>query len=101
MKKAKRIELDLRKTVTVAPDEVDLWYGRDTVEVHMFICRYANPEEVVVAVLSIDDFAMFYRFPIEYWNEERTVEFVKKYVYDRIPEGVTMDWLFEHSFRNE
>lgn len=90
----------LTKTVKVTDPEC--WYGRDTVNVSLFVTPPYKDEVVVrIHVDSIDDFSVVYDFECE-CKYERQIEWaynhLKTWMYDRMPDEIDLGWLYEHGY---
>ena len=89
---------ELCKTVKVSDPEN--WYGRDTVEVKLFICpEYNKKTNVRILIKSIDDFMMEHtRDCYSQADIDATYKQMKQYMFDRLPDEISCTWLFEHGY---
>lgn len=91
---------ELEKTVRVT-DPYN-WYDEDTVYVslHVFSPR-DGWTKIRVSVLSIDDFAVFYDYDCESKYEDQIngmYNHIKEYMFDKMPNKISLEWLYEHGF---
>lgn len=95
----KKIEV-LEKTVRVT--DPWCWYERDTVDVTLYVRASWNGKvAIIIMVSSIDDFSVSYTCECE--SKYKTViesmyEHLKKYMYDRMPDEISVEWLYEHGY---
>lgn len=90
----------LTKTVKVTDPEC--WYGKNTVDVHLFVTTPYMDEVVVrIFVESIDDFAVVYDFECECKYKDQikwAYNHLKTWMYDRMPDEISLAWLYEHGY---
>lgn len=88
----------LTKTVRVSDPE--RWYGQETVEVKLSVLpEFQKQRDVQILIKSIDDFMMYHRKPCyndrqvkDMWNRAKT------YMYDAMPNEISVEWLLEHGY---
>lgn len=92
----------LKKTVRVG--DPWRWYNRDTVDVFLWVHPLVLDRqnvEVSIVVSSIDDFSASRgiicdkKYP---QSIEAFYNHLKKYMFDAMPEEITVDWLYEHGY---
>ena len=92
--------VQLIKTVKVTDPEN--WYRQPTVDVSLYVTRsWDNKTIVRVFVFTIDDFAVSLDYECEskYEDQIKSVyNHYKKWIYDRMPEEVSLAWFYEHGF---
>ena len=82
------------KRVTVA--EPECWYNRP--DVRVILGKVVGGRGGVrVFFESIDDFAVYQ--DVNEWGEEANIDWAKKYLYDKIPKKVSLQWLYEHGYK--
>lgn len=89
---------ELSKTVKVSDPE--RWYNQKTVVVKLFVCpKHQGKTEVRMYIESIDDFAMEYSRVCYYDSEiECAYNYMKKYMFDKMPKTISYKWLREHGY---
>lgn len=94
-----------RLTKTVKVSDPDMWYQQNEVDVSLYVSPpYKGTVQVKILVSSIDDFAVAY---IQECNEKYTdyikslYNHMKEWMYDRMPEEISVDWLYEHGYLND
>ena len=85
-------KLICEKEVTVA--EPEYWYGQPSVKVELFTTVGGTAR---IFFESIDDFAVYQN--VDDWNEGDNVEWAKEYLFDKIPDKVSLQWLYEHGYK--
>ena len=94
---------ELKKRVKVSDPE--MWYGRDEVDVSLFVTPpYEGMVYVKILISSIDDFAMSYAYDCEekYTAHIKSIySHLKEWMYDRMPEEISVVWLYEHGYLND
>lgn len=83
----------LKKTVRIG--DPYLWYGRDTITAEMW--RLNNSDTVRVAFLSIDDKMIYQDF--SEWDLDSNWEWCKKWLWDRMPDAVSAQWMYICGYR--
>lgn len=90
----------LVKTVKVSDPEN--FYQQDTVEVALYITPpYKGNAKVRVLIITIDDkaFALETDVSAQYRDYINSIyDHYKTWIYDRMPEEISLAWLFEHGF---
>ena len=89
-------------TKTVAVTDPDNWYGQDTVTVSLFITPpFRGRVAIRILIRSIDDFAVLYDIE-KYENNKDGIKWaynhLKEWLYDRMPDKISLDWLYEHGY---
>lgn len=86
----------------VKVSDPDMWYQENEVDVQLYVTpAYKGTVQVKILVSSIDDFAVSY---IQECNEKYTdyirsiYDHMKKWMFDRIPEVINIEWLYEHGY---
>lgn len=94
-----------RLTKKVKVSDPNMWYGRDEVDVSLFVTSpFRGTVYVKLRVSSIDDFAVAYTYQCEekYTACIRGVyEHLREWMYARMPEKVSVEWLYEHGYLND
>lgn len=90
----------LSKTVKVSDPEN--WYRQNTVNVSLYVTSpFENKTMVRIFVFTIDDFAVSLDYEAESKYEDQ-IKFIynhfKKWIYDKIPDEVSLAWFYEHGF---
>ena len=80
-------KLICEKEVTVA--EPEFWYGQPSVKVELFTTENGTAR---IFFESIDDFFV-------YQDEKANIEWAKEYLFDKIPNKVSLQWLYEHGYK--
>lgn len=90
---------EIKKTVCVS-DPVN-WYDKSTITIKLFVCPpWKGKTDVRCYAESCDDFAMYLDF--DCYDQaciQPTYDYMKKYIYDRMPEIISQEYLAEHGFR--
>ena len=92
-----------RLTRTVRVSDPWHWYDENTVVVSMGVTPPSKNGEVdiYVSVSSIDDFSVSRRIE-ENIKYEASVQcyydHFKKYLFDRMPDEISVEWLYEHGY---
>lgn len=91
---------EISKVVKVSDPE--MWYGQQTVVVKLFVCpEWKGQTEVRMYIESIDDFAMEYSRVCYYDSQiECAYNYMKKYMFDKMPKTISYNWLREHGYFN-
>ena len=88
----------ISKTVRVSDPE--RWYGCNTVEVELKVTpEFQKERGVLITVKSIDDFMMTHRKSCH--NDLQVKDMwcrAKNYMYDRMPDEISVGWLLEHGY---
>lgn len=90
----------LTKTVRVSDPEH--WYMENTVKVSLYVTpSYKGQVRVRMYVKSIDDFNICYN--VDCRDDDKAhiqwvYDHLKKYMYDRMPDIISRDWLYEHGY---
>ena len=92
-KEDKQMKHELSKTVEVSDSY--RWYNENKLEVRMYRLR-ANKSIVRIMFFSIDD-ALVYR-DFDEWDFEGNWKWCKEWLWDRMPEVVNMEWMYEHGY---
>lgn len=91
-----------RLTKTVRVSDPENWYERDTVDVWLYVTSpYENKVRVRVLIMTVDDFSVGYDWECDADNKgaiESAYNHLKEYMYDRMPEEISLDWLYEHGY---
>ena len=91
-----------RLTKTVKVTDPECWYGRDTVDVSLVVTPVVNGTVAVrIVVSSIDDFMVAYERECYALHEDAVkwkYDHLKRWMYDKIPEEINLDWLYEHGY---
>lgn len=93
----------MRKMIKIVKvSDPECWYNQDTVEVGLYVTPPYNGKVVVrVFVDTIDDFAVSLDYEIgeTYTDAIKWVyNHYKTFIFERIPETVSLDWFYEHGF---
>lgn len=92
--------VQLTKTVKVSDPEN--WYRQNTVDVSLYVTKpWENKTVVRIFIFTIDDFAVSLDYEVEskYEAQIKSVyNHFKKWIYDRMPEEISLAWLYEHGF---
>lgn len=86
-------ELLLEKKVKVS--DTWRWYDRSSVRVKMWVLH--DNSTVRISFLSVDDFIIYQDF--NEWDVVANWRWCKEWLFDRIPDTVDCDWLYEHGYR--
>ena len=86
-------ELLLEKKVKVS--DTWRWYDRSFVRVKMWVLH--DNSTVRISFLSVDDFIVYQDF--NEWDVVANWRWCKEWLFDRIPDTVDCDWLYEHGYR--
>ena len=86
-------ELLLEKKVKVS--DTWRWYDRSSVRVKMWVLH--DNSTVRISFLSVDDFIVYQDF--NEWDVVANWRWCKEWLFDRIPDIVDCDWLYEHGYR--
>lgn len=86
-------ELLLEKKVKVS--DTWRWYDRSSVRVKMWVLH--DNSTVRISFLSVDDFIVYQDF--NEWDVVANWRWCKEWLFDRIPDTVDCDWLYEHGYR--
>lgn len=86
-------ELLLEKKVKVS--DTWRWYDRSSVRVKMWVLH--DNLTVRISFMSIDDFIVYQDF--QEWGVVENWRWCKEWLFDRIPDTVDCDWLYEHGYR--
>ena len=91
-----------RRIKTVKVSDPENFYQQDTVEVCLYITPpYKGNTKVRVLIITIDDksFALETEVGAQYRDYINSIhDHYKTWVYDRMPEEISLVWLFEHGF---
>lgn len=95
-----------RLTKKVKVSDPEMWYGKSEVDVSLFVTPpYAGRVYVKILVSSIDDFAVShttYDCNVKYTDCIKGIyDHMKEWMYDRMPEEVSVEWLYEHGYLND
>lgn len=88
-------KLICEKRVTVA--EPECWYNQPDVKVILFEIEKGVDIGVRIFFESIDDFAVYQ--DVDDWEQKANIDWAKEYLYDKIPENVSLQWLYEHGYK--
>lgn len=82
---------ELEKRVNVSDPWA--WYNESSIQVRMY-----SPFDDVVRIIfeSIDDVAVYRDF--NEWDFDANWEFCKEWLYDKIPDIVNCEWMYEHGY---
>ena len=86
-------ELLLEKKVKVS--DTWRWYDRSSVRVKMWVLH--DNSTVRISFLSVDDFIVYQDF--NEWDVVANWRWCKEWLFNRIPDTVDCDWLYEHGYR--
>lgn len=92
----------IRQVKTVKVSDPENFYQQDTIEVGIYITEpWLGKVTVRVFIYTIDDKAWALEQEIEA-KYEAHIKFVydhyKKWIYDKMPEEISLVWLYEHGF---
>lgn len=91
-----------RLSKRVAVSDPENWYQQDSVTIHLYVSApFRHKVQVKISVLSIDDFAAAYYQEIDEKYQlsiKSMYDHMKHWIYDRIPDKISLDWLYEHGF---
>lgn len=89
-------------TKTVRVTDPWRWYGRETVNVSLRVTApWQGKVTIRIAVNSIDDFAVYYMYECDEKYKaliKSMYEHLKEYMYDRMPDEISVEWLYEHGY---
>lgn len=92
----------IRCIKTVRVSDPENFYQQNTVEVALYITPpYEDRMVVRVLVITIDDkaFALETEVHSRYKDEINFIyDHYKKWIYDKMPEEISLEWLYEHGF---
>ena len=81
------------------------WYDETAIQIKLLelfpLPNWEHAEGIRVLASSIDDFMLCIDIACQRDSEacvENTYNFAKKYIFDTIPDEVSVDWLLEHGF---
>ena len=91
--------LKIEKNVKVS--DAYRWYGRKEIDVRMWHPDYwDNAEEtkncVRIMFMSVDDTAVYRDF--NEWGLEANWNWCKEWLFDKIPDTVSTEWMYEHGY---
>jgi hypothetical protein len=91
-----------RRIKTVKVSDPENFYQQDTVEVALYITpQYKGETKVRVQIITIDDksWALETEVGAQYRDYINSIyDHYKTWIYDRMPEEISLVWLFEHGF---
>lgn len=92
-------------TKTVRVSDPDRWYCRDTVTVKLCVASsFRGKVDVVLFVLSIDDFRMTWRYVCDE-NDEVRISYMynvmKDFMFETMPSTISVKWLKTQGFKME
>ena len=96
--KVETINLLEHRRVTVTDD----WYpccegSKIGVNLHMFVS--GKEYRVIFSAYGLDDFGVCMRFNSTSYGQAHSVfKHWKRFIFDRIPDGVNVTWFYEHGF---
>lgn len=70
------------------------WYDEDIIEARMYIL--GDGKTVRVSFFSIDDFGTYRDFGE--WSADSNWKWMKRWCWDRIPDIVSCEWMYERGF---
>ena len=92
----------IRQIKTVKVSDPENFYRQDTVEVALYITPPWEGRSVVrVLIITIDDkaFALETEVHSQYKDQIKFIyDHYKTWIYDKMPEEISLAWLFEHGF---
>jgi hypothetical protein len=74
--------------------EPEYWYGQNDVAVSLFTLSDGAAR---IMFNSIDDFMVYQ--DVSDWSADANLEWAKEYLWDNLPEKVSLDWLYKHGYR--
>jgi hypothetical protein len=90
----------LTKTVRVTDPEN--WYNQNTVEASLFVTPpYCGIVTVRILIDTIDDFMVVYDHEcyVQYGELIKwAYNHLKQWMYDKMPEEISLGWLYEHGY---
>ena len=94
--------MQIRQIKTVKVSDTENFYQQDTVEVGIYITEpWLDKVQGRVFIYTIDDKAWALEQEIEAKYKDQ-IKFVydhyKKWIYDKMPEEISLVWLYEHGF---
>lgn len=103
IKKSKAAIIDLRESrmVTVTDD----WYpcfkdNQIGINLHMYVS--GKEYKVIFSAYGYDDFGVCMRFSSTSCEQTHSVfKHWKRFIFDRIPDGVNVEWFYEHGFYHD
>ena len=91
-----------KKVKIVKVSDPECWYGQNEVEVSLHVTMsYKGKVWVRLFVDTIDDFAVSLDCEVEesYTDEIKWIyNHYKTFIFDRMPEVVSLEWFYEHGF---
>lgn len=75
--------------------EPECWYGKCYITASLFLL--SNMKTVRVMLKSIDDFAVYQ--DVDDWDARSNQEWAKKYLWDNLPDSVSLNWLYQHGYK--
>ena len=100
IKKSKADTIDLLeyRDVVVTDDWYPCWPGNEAhMRLHMF--KLGKEYKIIFSVFGADDFGVVMRYDSSSINQTHSVyKLWKQYIFDRVPNGVTVEWFYEHGF---
>ena len=94
-----------RLTKKVKVSDPNMWYQKNEVDVSLFVTPpYKGTVYVKIRISSIDDFAVAYTYECDEKYADciiDTYNHLKEWMYDRMPEEVSLVWLYEHGYLND
>ena len=86
-------EIIHKKSIKV--NEPEHWYNKSYITVYMFVL----PDNTTVRIFfeSIDDFHVYQDF--NEWDKTSNIEWAKEYMWDILPDSISLKWLYQHGYR--
>jgi hypothetical protein len=91
-----------RLTKTVRVSDPEHWYNQEHVTVSLFVTPpFRGIVTVRILIATIDDFMVSYDHPC-YAQYSESIKWVynhlKTWMYDEMPDEISLDWLFKHGY---
>lgn len=92
--------MEFVRLVSISDEDNYYWNGQKYLAAGLYVrknCRENGKDVISIILSSSNKFTLRYEHEVRY-SLETELDHIKSYIFDRIPEDVTMDWLLEHSF---
>lgn len=86
----------MKLTKKVKVSDPNMWYGQDEITVEMWHDDIFEDDTIRIMFDSIDDFQIYRDF--NEWDLEANWKWCKTWLWDKIPEVVDTDWMYEHGY---
>lgn len=90
------MELCMKLTKKVKVSDPNMWYGQEEITVEMWHDNIFEDDTVRIMFDSIDDFQVYRDF--NEWDLEANWQWCKTWLWNKIPEVVDTDWMYEHGY---